>query len=190
MEAEVEDKLISQLIDKNKKNTRGVPTMVFIDNVEAWIEKFTGERILEDLNSYLNKYKYMEANILKHNEGVKLKIPDMEKAIEVIEYMAKKKDESQDALKVDYMVSNNLWAKAEVEIPDNLFLWLGADIMCEYTQKEAKTLLNENKEKALAQLKNNEADLDFVKDQITVCEVNTTRIYNEVVKRKQAQAKK
>lgn len=187
---ETDDRLIPQLIDKTKKNTRGVPTMIFVDNVEAWIEKYTGERILEDLNSYLNKFKYMEANILKHNEGVKLKIPDMEKALEVMEYMAKKKSETQDPLKVDYMVSNNLWAKAEIEIPDNVFLWLGADIMCEYTQEEAKALLNENKEKALSQLKNNEEDLDFVKDQITVCEVNTTRIYNEIVKRKQAQTKK
>lgn len=187
---EIEDKLIPQLIDKTKKNSRNVPTMIFIDNIESWIDKFTVERLVEDLNQYLNKFKYMEAQIVRHSEGVKSKIPDMEKAIEVIDYIEKKKKESKEALKVDYMVSNNLWAKAEVEIPDNVFLWLGADIMCEYTQEEARVLLKQNFEKAIAQIKNNETDLDFVKDQITVCEVNIARAYNDGVRRKQLQAKK
>ena len=44
---------------------------------------------------------------------------------------------------------------------------------------------------AKSQLKTNETDLDFVRDQMTVCEVNIARVYNETVKRKQLeQAKK
>ena len=185
----VDDRLIGQLIDKTKKNSRGVPTMVFIDNVDAWIDKFTAEKLVEDLNQYLNKFKYMEAQISRHSEGVKGKIPDMEKALETIDYMEKK--EKAKPLTVDYMVSNNLWAKAEVKVPESVYLWLGAAIMCEYSMKEARELLNSNLEKAKSQLKTNETDLDFVRDQMTVCEVNIARVYNETVKRKQLeQAKK
>ena len=42
------------------------------------------------------------------------------------------------------MVSNNLWAKADVPIGETVCLWLGADIMCEYSFDEAKTLLAKN----------------------------------------------
>ena len=115
----------------------------------------------------------MEAQILKHNEAVKVKIPDIEKAIDAIEYMEKKKqDESNNIMNVDFMVSNNLWAKAEVPVGDTVCLWLGADVMCEYTHDEAKALLKKNLENALITQKKNEEDLDFIKDQMTVCEVS------------------
>ena len=81
------------------------------------------------------------------------------------------------------MVSNNLWAKAEVNVPDSVFLWLGANIMCEYKMDEAKTLLNQNLNNAKVQVKKNVEDLEFIKDQITVCEVNIARVYNETVRR-------
>lgn len=120
----------------------------------------------------------MEAQILKHNEGIKVKIPDIEKAIEAVEYMEKKNAEQKseegekNKLNVDFMVSNNLWAKAEVPIGETVCLWLGADIMCEYSFEEAKALLRKNLGNAVTTLANNENDLDYIKDQITVCEVS------------------
>lgn len=119
----------------------------------------------------------MEAQILKHNEGIKVKIPDIEKAIEAVEYMEKKNaektsEEEKNKLNVDFMVSNNLWAKAEVPIGNTVCLWLGADIMCEYSFDEAKALLSKNLNNAITTLANNENDLDYIKDQITVCEVS------------------
>lgn len=129
----------------------------------------------------------MEAQILKHSEAVKGKIPDIEKCIEAVEYMEKKKaantENLQNSMKVDFMVSNNLWAKADVPIGDTVCLWLGADIMCEYSFDEARVLLSKNLENATTTLRNNESDLDFIKDQITVCEVNIARVYNENVKK-------
>ena len=93
-------------------------------------------------------------------------------------------------MNVDFMVSNNLWAKAEVPVGDTVCLWLGADVMCEYTHDEAKALLKKNLENATTTQKINEEDLDFIKDQMTVCEVSMNnvnidiaRVYNENVKR-------
>ena len=119
----------------------------------------------------------MEAQIVKHNEGIKVKIPDIEKAIEAVEYMEKKNkekkaEEEKASLNIDFMVSNNLWAKADVPIGETVCLWLGADIMCEYSFDEAKTLLAKNLSNAKITLGNNETDLDYLKDQITVCEVS------------------
>ena len=82
-----EDPLLKVLIDKTKKNSRGVPAMNFIDNVEDWIDKYTSQRLINYINQYLNKYKFMEAQIVKSNEGLNIKIPDIEKCLETIEYM-------------------------------------------------------------------------------------------------------
>ncbi len=128
----------------------------------------------------------MEAQILKHNEGIKVKIPDIEKAIEAVEYMEKKnaqqtnEESEKNKLSVDFMVSNNLWAKAEVPIAETVCLWLGADIMCEYSFEEARALLNKNLTNAVTTLANNESDLDYIKDQITVCEVSK-RYFNIIL---------
>ena len=182
-EGKQEDPLLKVLVDKTKKNSRGVPTMNFIENIEEWIDKFTSEKLLSYINQYLNKYKFMEAQIVKSNEGLNVKVPDIEKCLETIEYLEKK--EKDKTINVDYMVSNNLWAKAEVNIPDSVFLWLGANVMCEYKMDEAKALLNQNLKNAKTQIKNNNTDLEFIKDQMTVCEVNLARIYNETVRRNQ-----
>ena len=182
-EAKQEDPLLKVLVDKTKKNSRGVPTMNFIDNVEDWIDKFTSEKLISYINQYLNKYKFMEAQIVKNNEGLNVKIPDIEKCLETIEYLEKK--DKEKPVNIDYMVSNNLWAKAEVNVPDSVFLWLGANVMCEYKMDEAKTLLNQNLLNAQNQIKKNNSDLEFIKDQMTVCEVNIARVYNETVRRNQ-----
>ena len=182
-EEKQEDPLLKVLVDKTKKNSRGVPTMNFIENIEEWIDKYTSEKLLSYINQYLNKYKFMEAQIVKSNEGLNVKVPDIEKCLETIEYLEKK--EKDKTINVDYMVSNNLWAKAEVNIPDSVFLWLGANVMCEYKMDEAKALLNQNLQNAKTQIKKNNTDLEFIKDQMTVCEVNLARIYNETVRRNQ-----
>ena len=187
-EPQQEDPLLKVLVDKNKKNSRGVPTMNFIESVDDWIDKFTSEKLLSYINQYLNKYKFMEAQIVKSNEGLNIKIPDIEKCLETIEYLEKR--EKDKPVKVDYMVSNNLWAKAEITSPDSVFLWLGANVMCEYKMDEAKVLLNQNLQNAKNQIKKNNIDLEFIKDQMTVCEVNLARIYNETVRRNAIAKKK
>jgi len=42
----------------------------------------------------------------------------------------------------------------------------------------AKNLLNQNLLNTKNQIKKNNTDLEFIKDQMTVCEVNITRVYN------------
>ena len=85
VEPQQEDPLLKVLVDKTKKNSRGVPTMNFIESVDDWIDKFTAEKLLSYINQYLNKYKFMEAQIVKSNEGLNIKIPEIEKCLETIE---------------------------------------------------------------------------------------------------------
>ena len=88
--------ILNKLIDKgdsSKANSRKVPNMVFIDNVGEWIDKYRADQIMDVLSQYNNKFKYMEAQVARHHEGVKSKIPDLEKALEAISFLEKKKDQ-------------------------------------------------------------------------------------------------
>jgi prefoldin subunit 5 len=111
----------------------------------------------------------MEGQIVKHTDTIRMKLPDLKKGLETVEFL---KTQNNKAMKIDYMISNNLWAKAEVPVTDKVCLWLGADVLCEYTLEEANVVLSKNYEAAVTALKNNEDDLDFLKDQITTCEVS------------------
>ena len=178
------------LVDKTVKNEKNIPAMTFIEDIPDWCTKYGHEQLVEELNIFLNKYKYMEAQTLKHSESIKLKLPDIEKALESVVFVKdkyEKKDEKE--LNVDFMVAHNLWAKADVPVSETVCLWLGADILCEYSHNDAIELLNKNLLNAKNTLKNNQVTVDFLRDQITICEVNMSRAYNEYVEKQKKEKK-
>ena len=92
---------------------------------------------------------------------------------------AKYEDESNKELSTNFLLSDNIWAKAKVpNTTGKVGLWLGANVMVEYTYDEAVKLLSKNLHNAESKIKETEDDLDFLKDQITTTEVNLARIYN------------
>ena len=120
--------------------------------------------------------------------------------------LIKKNNEEKKTIETDFILSHNLYAKAEVPPTDKVCLWLGANVMLEYSNEEAEELLNKNLTQANASLEQTNIDLDFLKfvfiyfkirinfsklfffcnrDQITTTEVNMARVYNWDVKRRQ-----
>jgi prefoldin subunit 5 len=65
-------------------------------------------------------------------------------------------------------------------------LWLGANVMLEYSLDDAEELLKKNKSSAEKNVKEIAFDLDFLRDQMTITEVTMARLYNwDVKKRKE-----
>ena len=58
-EAKQEDPLLKVLVDKTKKNSRGVPTMNFIENVDDWIDKYTSEKLLSYIKCDIEDSKFL-----------------------------------------------------------------------------------------------------------------------------------
>ncbi len=56
--------------------------------------------------------------------------------------------------------------------------------MLSYTQDEAIELLSSKLQAAQQNLKNTTEDLEFLREQVTIMEVNTARVYNWDVKRR------
>ncbi|RCH87273.1 hypothetical protein CU098_002159, partial [Rhizopus stolonifer] len=72
----------------------------------------------------------------------------------------------------------------KIEASGTVYLWLGANVMLEYTFEEAKDLLTSKLDTAKNSLSNTLEDLEFLRSQITTMEVNTARVYNWDVKQR------
>lgn len=59
---------------------------------------------------------------------------------------------------------------------EEVYLWLGANVMLAYPLDEAETMLAEKLSAAESSLANCEEDLEFLREQITVCLENETLI--------------
>lgn len=51
------------ITEASNENSRKIPKVVFIDNTEAWVEKYTDDALFAQMNELYQKYKYMEANL-------------------------------------------------------------------------------------------------------------------------------
>jgi hypothetical protein len=47
-----ENRMIVPLVDRNVKNTRNMPAMIFIENVDEYLEKYNYELLMEEINVY------------------------------------------------------------------------------------------------------------------------------------------
>lgn len=155
--------------------------MEFINDVETFMKGKEVTETLQSLEVRLQKYRFLEVNLLQKRARLRRQLPDFEKSIEVIKLL-----ESKEELNTHFLMSSQLYSKARIPPTETVCLWLGANIMLEYPLEEAKALLSKNLSTSMSNLKQIEEDLEFLRDQITTSEVNLARIYNWNVKRLQA----
>lgn len=89
----------------------------------------------------------------------------------------------------DFELSDNIYAKATVEDPPYVCLWLGANVMVEYSFEEAMDLLAANLKNAEESLEVLKKDIEYIKDNVTVTEVGIARVFNYDVKRRRDKAR-
>lgn len=73
-----------------------------------------------------------------------------------------------DPIETTFELNDTLFAKAEVPPTDEVYIWLGANVMLAYPMDEAETLLVERLAKAKKSLGDCEEDAEFLREQITV----------------------
>jgi len=93
-------------------------------------------------------------------------------------------DDTQQPMKTTFELNDTLFAEAELHESDTVYLWLGANVMLSYKIPAALTLLRSKLDAAETSLKNTIEDLEFLREQLTVMEVNIARVYNWDVKRR------
>ena len=91
------------------KNPRGIPTAVFIDDVEKFLEGSSVEIALGAFNELYGKYKYMEKNFENSKVLVKSKIPEIMQTLELLKLMKHKQSESEEMIVVSALVFNEIY---------------------------------------------------------------------------------
>ncbi|XP_058953225.2 prefoldin subunit 3-like [Pocillopora verrucosa] len=184
-----EERLVKTTETKDTKKHRGIPEALFLEYVDDFMRKSgneTAESVLKDLDEQHQKYKFMELNLLARKKRLQSQVPDLNSSLEMVKLLTSKKDGSKP-LQSRFLLSDQVYCTAEVPPTEKVMLWLGANVMLEYSIEEAGALLSKNLNTAQKNLKDIEDDLGFLRDQYTTTEVNMARVYNWEVKKRQAQ---
>ena len=85
-----------------------------------------------------------------------------------------------------FNLADNVFANAEVAPDDRVCVWLGAEVMLEYSYSEAEEMLTKRIEEAQTKEVELKEDLAWLRENIIIAEVNTSRSFNYDVRRRRA----
>ncbi|RAL00676.1 tubulin-binding prefolding complex subunit PAC10 [Aspergillus ibericus CBS 121593] len=173
-------------------NPRGIPAAPFVDNVADYVSsREEVEPTLRSFQEMISKYQFMEVNTQRRGAGLRDKIPDIKKTLEMVRFLKMRRENNSTPLETNFELNDTLYARASVSPADTeeVYLWLGANVMLAYPIEEAETMLQDKLSAAETSLSNCEEDLEFLREQITTLEVATARVYNwDVVQRRKEKA--
>ncbi|CAI8011381.1 Prefoldin subunit 3 [Geodia barretti] len=159
-------------------------TFLFQEDVEEFMQlpgNTSAEVVLRRFDEQHNKYKFMEANLRQKKQRLKAQIPDIQKTLDVVKFL-KSRQTSSDTHTSHFMLSEGVFASAEIPPTSSVLLWLGANVMLEYPIDAAEQLLSRNLTQAESSLRQVDQDMDHIRDQCTTLEVGMARVYNWDVK--------
>ncbi|WOO82021.1 Prefoldin subunit 3 [Vanrija pseudolonga] len=93
-------------------------------------------------------------------------------------------DKKDEPLTTLFELNDTLFAQAQVNETGEVGLWLGANTMLMYPLAEASELLSGKLSSAKKSLADAVEDLEWIREQVTVMEVNFARVHNWDVKRR------
>ncbi|CAG89464.1 DEHA2F16610p [Debaryomyces hansenii CBS767] len=187
---------MTDILKITNTNPRGIPEAPFIDKVEDYVKNpdVDFDKVISAFQDRLQQYKFMEVSKKQQLGDLNVKIPDIEKNLNIISHIkeTKKSDDEEDkTIETNFELNDTLYTRAAIDASslESVYLWLGAEVMLEYPLDEAIELLNDRLKSNTAQLGLVKEDLEFLKENITTMEVNTARLYNwDVERRKKLRA--
>jgi prefoldin subunit 5 len=179
------ERLSQPTVDEAKRN--GIPAALFIDDVSEFLvrERQSAEEAIYYLQDLHRKYKFLERRLLANKGQLKGKIPDILQSLDAVRLLKSSQDK-EEGLVSNFQLCESLYATARIKNQQHIGLWLGANVMMEYTLDEAEDLLSSNLATAQASLIEVDTGLSFCREQLTTTEVNIARVYNyDVQQRRQ-----
>lgn len=117
------------------------------------------EEVLKKLDSQHAKYKFMKYNLISKKKRLQNQVPELKRSLTMIEKLENQKEEFE----TQFLLSDQVFAKAKVPPTETVCLWLGANVMLEYSLDDAKKLLTQNITAAERNLSYVDHDLDFLR---------------------------
>jgi len=176
-----------------KKNEEGeeeggysLPVAKFIEDVEQFLEGREADEVIKEMQGRYQQYKALEQRLLQRKAQLTMKIPEITKTLDAVRFLIKK-GEAAEVVTADFELTDGVFAKGTIDNPGKVCLWLGANVMIEYSYQEALELLETNLSNAKTNLETVKSDLGFIRDNVTTTEVSIARVYNEDVRRRRLQ---
>ncbi len=162
----------------------------FIEDIEEFANTFkppaSPELLIGAFSELFSKFKAYETNLSKKRLTYQQKIPEIEKTLNLVEHLKSKHDDGETVV-TQYSLCDTVYGKAELDDGGMVNLWLGANVMLQYTYEEAIDMLKVKESDAKKEFKTVTDDLAFTRNQSITAEVNMSRIYNWDVKRRREQ---
>jgi prefoldin subunit 5 len=157
------------------------------------------ESTLTRFQEMVSKYTFMQQNVERRAQGLKEKLPEMKRTLQVVKFLRRKRAKAMDdeptedddslgeeegggtdKIETTFSLQDTLYARATIRPAtlDSVYLWLGANVMVSYPLTEAEELLQQKLDKAQESLKACDEDLEFLRVQITTLEVALARVHN------------
>ena len=175
-----------------------------MSNVNEYVKTIEDvESTLQRFQEMTSKYTFMQQNVDRRAAGLREKLPEMKNTHDTVRFLKTKRklalqkrqdgeeeddidndlDEPQhnpQELETTFSLQDTLYAKASIKPAevDEVYLWLGANVMVAYPLDEAEELLQGKLETAKKSIKAAEEDLEFLRVQITTLEVAIARVHN------------
>uniref|UniRef100_A0A7S3P7U6 Prefoldin subunit 3 n=1 Tax=Amphora coffeiformis TaxID=265554 RepID=A0A7S3P7U6_9STRA len=175
---------------------RGIPLAKFIDDVDEFSTSFqppaSAELLIGAYSDMMGRYRVYESKLAQKQFKYSEKIPELEKSLTLVRTLAQKKQAAQDGEGeatgvVRYSLAENIFANADLDFTTGtVHLWLGANVMLEFTYSEALEFLGQQHAKAVQESNDTTEDTATIRDQIVTCEVSISRIFNWSVRKKRA----
>lgn len=138
--------------------------------------------LIEKLSQLSQRYRFFEENLVKNRDSLEEKIAEGRRALKAVQCLAKRSSNSGENTKdieTHFELSDGIFAKARIPATNKVCLWLGANVMVEYTHDEATTLLSKNLTNIQKSLDETNADISYLRDQLNTTDVNLSRVYNQ-----------
>mmetsp|Transcript_15787 Transcript_15787/g.48169 ORF Transcript_15787/g.48169 Transcript_15787/m.48169 type:complete len:265 (-) Transcript_15787:575-1369(-) len=102
----------------------------------------------------------------------KLRVPEIEKTLTLIEQLKTKREEDEEStIDTHYNLSDVLYARAEVQCSGTVCLWLGAQVMVEFSYAEATEWLERHLAQAKERIRTTAEDLEHLRSNKIMTEV-------------------
>ncbi|MFH4977987.1 hypothetical protein AB6A40_004696 [Gnathostoma spinigerum] len=171
---------------------RGIPATEVMEDVGEFLRKegdISVEEGVKRIEESYRKYKFVEQQMVAQIERVSASLPDLKESLKILDQLEEQK-KNEKPFEMLYLLSDQLFTKVRVDNPEKVHLWLGANVMVEYSLSEARAIIEKNLRQAENVIEEITKELDFVKDQITTTEVNIAHVYNYGVQQKRLESAK
>jgi prefoldin subunit 5 len=166
----------------------GIPPAEFIEDLVAAAPTVQdAERLFQEKREILAKYRMLESHLIEKSTQLKRNRPDVVEDLSAVRKLASRTCDNEPI--THFQISDALYGSAKVKNDGIVAVWLGANLMVEYSFADAEELLKTKLERLDAQLAELEANLVFLRNQIITTEVTVSRVTNYILSLRRKGAK-